>query len=60
MNLRFESFVNSEWCKTKLDGLKAKHEFESFVNSEWCKTIILSFSLASRYIRLSCGKVRMK
>ena len=35
----FESFVNSEWCKTDEYDEPEDDEFESFVNSEWCKTL---------------------
>ena len=40
----FESFVNSERCKTNalLDGIY--YMFESFVNSERCKTTEKRFS----------------
>ena len=38
---RFESFVNSEECKTSLQALSRLCLFESFVNSEECKTISL-------------------
>ena len=38
VNLRFESFVNSEWCKTGYLVYLNSPWFESFVNSEWCKT----------------------
>ena len=34
----FESFVNSEECKTKFFGIPSALPFESFVNSEECKT----------------------
>ena len=34
----FESFVNSERCKTKKMVNSNKKTFESFVNSERCKT----------------------
>ena len=34
----FESFVNSERCKTCLAALADRSAFESFVNSERCKT----------------------
>ena len=30
VNLRFESFVNLEWCKTKRNGGKSVYMFESF------------------------------
>ena len=36
--MRFESFVNSERCKTTQNDAKAYVAFESFVNSERCKT----------------------
>ena len=36
--ITFESFVNSERCKTVLAFLFVKSLFESFVNSERCKT----------------------
>ena len=35
---KFESFVNSERCKTKRMRMSSKNWFESFVNSERCKT----------------------
>ena len=35
----FESFVNSEECKTMLMFESPKDLFESFVNSEECKTM---------------------
>ena len=34
----FESFVNSEECKTEVTKMIPYLEFESFVNSEECKT----------------------
>ena len=34
----FESFVNSEECKTTMKITKEIVAFESFVNSEECKT----------------------
>ena len=34
----FESFVNSEECKTKCPVAASVPLFESFVNSEECKT----------------------
>ena len=34
----FESFVNSEECKTKRTSRWLQKAFESFVNSEECKT----------------------
>ena len=34
----FESFVNSERCKTIIAAILGKSGFESFVNSERCKT----------------------
>ena len=34
----FESFVNSERCKTPETRRPEEVEFESFVNSERCKT----------------------
>ena len=37
----FESFVNSERCKTDYQLRTAFTKFESFVNSERCKTDIL-------------------
>ena len=37
--MMFESFVNSERCKTKVDRYFTDTSFESFVNSERCKTI---------------------
>ena len=38
VNLRFESFVNLEWCKTNHLHRHQIGMFESFVNLEWCKT----------------------
>ena len=38
VNLRFESFVNLEWCKTIGLSSLSLLLFESFVNLEWCKT----------------------
>ena len=38
MNLGFESFVNSEECKTLAFLAAIILSFESFVNSEECKT----------------------
>ena len=38
--MRFESFVNTERCKTARDAIFDYIRFESFVNSERCKTII--------------------
>ena len=35
----FESFVNSERCKTVQENYALLDEFESFVNSERCKTL---------------------
>ena len=35
----FESFVNSERCKTVFTALQRTSMFESFVNSERCKTV---------------------
>ena len=35
----FESFVNSERCKTCRTLQENKYKFESFVNSERCKTL---------------------
>ena len=40
----FESFVNSERCKTQSPILNSGLLFESFVNSERCKTYSASFS----------------
>ena len=37
----FESFVNSERCKTQAIVNNSSAMFESFVNSERCKTILL-------------------
>ena len=37
-NISFESFVNSEECKTPLALTASATPFESFVNSEECKT----------------------
>ena len=34
----FESFVNSERCKTPQNSAIVMKQFESFVNSERCKT----------------------
>ena len=42
MKMGFESFVNSEECKTLSSFSHALHPFESFVNSEECKTNTLS------------------
>ena len=39
MNLGFESFVNSEECKTVTNEDDIVLGFESFVNSEECKTL---------------------
>ena len=36
----FESFVNSERCKTRSTVVMWWKVFESFVNSERCKTVI--------------------
>ena len=38
-SLAFESFVNSERCKTRLWLWLVHEQFESFVNSERCKTL---------------------
>ncbi len=35
----FESFVNSERCKTTAVNVAEINAFESFVNSERCKTV---------------------
>ena len=35
----FESFVNSERCKTVINDTHVVKRFESFVNSERCKTM---------------------
>ena len=35
---QFESFVNSERCKTMMRRMMLLRAFESFVNSERCKT----------------------
>ena len=48
--MEFESFVNSEECKTSTDFLSVYYMFESFVNSEECKTHIFSV-LASDCLR---------
>ena len=40
----FESFVNSEECKTNSFLQKTVATFESFVNSEECKTVLRSQS----------------
>ena len=37
--IKFESFVNSEECKTLDSFSLTRFEFESFVNSEECKTL---------------------
>ena len=37
----FESFVNSERCKTNADSWFDCPKFESFVNSERCKTVYI-------------------
>ena len=42
----FESFVNSERCKTKPKSVFEPLSFESFVNSERCKTPIRLPSLS--------------
>ena len=39
VNHWFESFVNSEECKTKDLNIASTVSFESFVNSEECKTM---------------------
>ena len=39
--LGFESFVNSERCKTGYDYHLVQSRFESFVNSERCKTLLI-------------------
>ena len=39
IQLEFESFVNSERCKTDRKNIFYQYKFESFVNSERCKTI---------------------
>ena len=44
----FESFVNSEECKTNYWGIKLEKVFESFVNSEECKTIYHEHELLNR------------
>ena len=36
----FESFVNSERCKTDSETQESMDGFESFVNSERCKTFL--------------------
>ena len=46
----FESFVNSERCKTTKEFSKVSLLFESFVNSERCKTL-RSFLSASDGLR---------
>ncbi len=38
MDILFESFVNSERCKTLPLQYSNSYSFESFVNSERCKT----------------------
>ena len=45
----FESFVNSERCKTNIITDNLPSMFESFVNSERCKTIILLFKLINAF-----------
>ena len=42
---KFESFVNSEECKTALGKVVAIRRFESFVNSEECKTNSQQYNL---------------
>ena len=42
MKLGFESFVNSEECKTPQALARNSPWFESFVNSEECKTLCIS------------------
>ena len=41
MKMGFESFVNSEECKTHFQASSLSISFESFVNSEECKTIVI-------------------
>ena len=41
--IEFESFVNSERCKTYVQILPCQVEFESFVNSERCKTSVIVY-----------------
>ena len=40
MSTTFESFVNSERCKTTMYTVSVSVQFESFVNSERCKTAV--------------------
>ena len=40
MAMKFESFVNSERCKTSPPPAVSSVLFESFVNSERCKTSV--------------------
>ena len=42
--MKFESFVNSEECKTIFPQVLTTIEFESFVNSEECKTVSIELS----------------
>ena len=42
--LKFESFVNSEECKTNRIEQTNNYQFESFVNSEECKTISCGYA----------------
>ena len=48
MMLLFESFVNSERCKTYINDMKDWYTFESFVNSERCKTLFYLFLFCTR------------
>ena len=45
---RFESFVNSERCKTRHVQNIIHIAFESFVNSERCKTLVKSPLMMTR------------
>ena len=46
---KFESFVNSEECKTKFFGIPSALPFESFVNSEECKTGFLRINTRTKF-----------
>ena len=49
MKLGFESFVNSEECKTLQRQGNLEPLFESFVNSEECKTLVHSSTSSSSF-----------
>ena len=62
VNLRFESFVNLEWCKTREIMDAIGDMFESFVNLEWCKTLeVFSFtsSLFESFVNLEWCKTKV-